>query len=81
MDGMIATYSKPLYGPDSTMVGVMSTEMSLLHLSKILAEEKPYPNSYFIMIDEKGRYVAHPDSTRLFNKTIFSVADPQNRQT
>lgn len=80
MNGMIATYSKPLYGPDSTMVGVISTELSLLHLSKILAEEKPYPNSYFIMVDEKGRYLGHPDSTRLFNKTIFSVAsDPQDQ--
>ena len=79
MDGMMATYSRPLYGADSTMVGVVSTELSLLHLSKILAEEKPYPHSYFIMIDEKGRYVGHPDSTRLFNKTIFNVGTPQRQ--
>ena len=75
----IVSYSKALFGADSTMVGVISTEMSLLHLSKILAEEKPYPNSYFILIDEEGRYVAHPDSTRLFNKSIFSAADPQKQ--
>lgn len=74
-DGMIATYSRPLYGEQHQFVGVVSTEMSLLHISEILAGEKPYPNSYFILLDEKGRYVAHPDSTRLFNKTIFSVAN------
>ena len=79
MDGMMATYSRPLYGADSTLIGVVSTELSLLHLSKILAEEKPYPHSYFIMIDEKGRYVGHPDSTRLFNKTIFNVGTPQRQ--
>jgi len=75
----IVSYSKALFGADSTKVGVIATEMSLHHLSKILAEEKPYPHSYFIMIDEEGRYVAHPDSTRLFNKTIFSMADPQKQ--
>ena len=79
MDGMIATYSKPLFSADSTLLGVVSTELSLLHLSKILSEEKPYPHSYYILIDEQGRYVGHPDSTRLFNKTIFSIADPQKQ--
>lgn len=80
MNGMIATYSKPLYDAHHQFVGVISTEISLLHISEILAEEKPYPNSYFILIDEKGRYVGHPDSTRLFNKTIFSVANLQKQK-
>ena len=79
MDGMIATYSRPLYNADSTIVGVMSTELSLLHLSQILGEEKPYPHSYYVLLDEMGRYVGHPDSTRLFNKTIFSAIDPQTQ--
>lgn len=79
LDFMIASYSKPLYNADSTIIGVISTDLSLIHLSKILAEEKPYPHSYFILIDEKGRYVGHPDSTLLFNKTIFNVADSQKQ--
>ena len=76
-DGMMAVYSKPIYDADQLFLGVISSEISLLHLSKIMAEVKPYPHSYYLMIDEEGRYVGHPDSTRLFNKTIFSVADPQ----
>jgi signal transduction histidine kinase len=76
-DGMVATYSKPIYNADQLFLGVISSEISLLHLSKIMAEVKPYPHSYYLMIDEQGRYVGHPDSTRLFNKTIFTVADPQ----
>lgn len=78
-NNMIASYSKPLYGADSTMIGVISTDLSLIHLSKILAEEKPYPHSYFFLIDEKGRYIGHPDSTKLFNKTIFNVDDPKTQ--
>lgn len=78
-EGMMATYSKPLYDANQCFMGVLSTEFSLLHLSKIMAEVKPYPHSYYVMIDELGRYVGHPDSTRLFNKTIFTVADPQKQ--
>lgn len=78
-EGMMATYSKPLYDANQHFLGVISTEFSLLHLSKIMAEVKPYPHSYYVMIDEQGRYVGHPDSTRLFSKTIFSVADPQKQ--
>lgn len=79
-NGMIATYSRPLYNAQHQHIGVVSTEMSLLHISDVLAEEKPYPNSYFILLDEKGRYVGHPDSTRLFNKTIFGVANLQKQK-
>lgn len=78
-EGMMATYSKPLYDTQKRFAGIISAEFSLIHLSKIMAEVKPYPHSYYVMIDEQGRYVGHPDSTRLFSKTIFSVANPQKQ--
>ena len=77
LDGMIASYGKPLYRADSSIIGIISTDLSLLRLSKIMSEEKPYPNSYFTMIDEEGRFIIHPDSTRLFTQTIFTNADPR----
>ena len=77
-DGMIAAYSKPLYSADSTFIGVMSMALSLPHLSRIVSSERAYPHSYFFMVDEKGRYVGHLDTSRLFKKTIFSVANPQD---
>ena len=79
-EGMVATYSKPLYTADHQFMGVISTDLSLLHLSDILEEERPYPHSYFLLIDEEGRYVGHPDSTRLFSKTIFGQADLQKNK-
>lgn len=75
IDGMVASYGKPLYNADSTFVGIISTDLSLLRLSKDMLELKPYPNSYFMMIDEEGRYFVHPDSTMLFKQTIFTGAD------
>ena len=78
IDGMVASYSKPLFRDKHHMVGVISTDLSLLRLSKVIsAEEKPYPNSFFMMLDKDGRYIIHPDSTRLFKETIFSNTDPK----
>lgn len=76
IDGMIASYGKPLYDADSSMVGIISTDLSLLRLSKVMSEIRPYPNSYFMMLGEDGRFLIHPDSTRLFNETIFTRANP-----
>lgn len=75
IEGMVASYSKPLYNSDSVFVGVISTDLSLLRLSEDMSEMKPYPHSYFMMVDETGRYFVHPDSTQLFERMVFSNAD------
>ena len=77
LDGMVASYGKPLHSADGSIVGIISTDLSFLRLSKVMSEEKPYPHSYFTMIDEEGRFIIHPDSTRLFTQTIFTNADPR----
>lgn len=77
LDGMIASYSKPLYNADKQFVGVISTDLSLLRLSKVITAEKPYTDSYFMMTGDEGRYFLHPDTTQLFTHTIFSDADPR----
>ena len=76
LDGMVASFSKPLYNTEDKLMAIISTDLSLKHLSKVIAAEKPYPNSYFMMIGEGGRYFIHPDSTLLFSHTIFDDADP-----
>ena len=79
LDGMLASYCKPLYNADSAFVGVISTDLSLLQLSHEMAELSPYPHSYFILIDEAGRYLVHPDSTLLFKQTIFGSDDTRQQ--
>lgn len=78
IDGMLASYGKPLYNENNIIIGIISTDLSLLQLSKIMSEERPYPNSYFMMLDGDGHYVVHPDSSRLFNKTIFDGTNPRD---
>jgi signal transduction histidine kinase len=62
------------------MVAIISTDLSLSRLSKVITQDKPYPNSYFMMVNKDGRFFIHPDTTKLFNQTIFSGENP-NKQT
>ena len=88
LDGMIASYSKPLYKQVRTeggkeikeFVGVISTDLSLVRLSKVIMSIDsllPYPDSYFMMTGDEGRYLLSPDSCLLFKHTIFDDADPK----
>ena len=79
LDGMIASYGKPLYDRQKHFIGVISTDLSLIHLSKVISQEKPYPDSYFMMVGEEGRYYIHPDSTMLFTHSIFDDVDPREQ--
>lgn len=51
------------------------SQESLQNLSKALSPLKPYPNSYFMILDKDGRYLMHRDSAKIGVKTIF---DPTN---
>ena len=80
LDGMVASYCKPIYDNGGRFLAVITTDLSLLRLSKVIsAEEKPYPHSYFMMVENDGRYFIHPDSTKLFKQTLFNGVDPQQQ--
>ena len=73
---LIASYCKPVY-QGSKMVGVISTDLSFRKLAEIVnTAKRSYPHSYYILIGGDGCYLVHPDTTRLFKKTIFTDTDP-----
>ncbi|MBR4808786.1 MAG: hypothetical protein IK031_00720 [Bacteroidales bacterium] len=76
-DHLIASYSRPLFDKGNHLIGVISTDLSFPELSKAMSSEKPYPNSFFILLGHDGRYFDHPDSTRILVNTIF---DPTSGQ-
>ena len=55
----------------------MANDLSLPWLSKTISSEKPYPNSYCVMLGKEGNYYVHPDSTKLVHHTIFEEARQQ----
>ena len=72
----IASYCRPLRLKDQ-IVGVISTDLSFRRLAETIeASGHPYPNGYYMLIDGNGRYLIHPDSTRLYKKTIFTDSNP-----
>ena len=74
----IATYSMPLRQANGRIAGVVAVDLSFSNMAKILNNiEQAYDNSYYILLGSDGRYLIHPDSTRLFNKTIFTDVDPK----
>lgn len=74
-DYTIASYSRPLYDKEGRLIGVISTDLSLQELSRALSSEKPYPHSYLMLLGHDGRYLAHRDSSKIVNKTIFDLTN------
>ena len=73
----VATYCHPLRSEQGDFIGVISTDFSFSRMAKtIIDTEHPYPGAYFVLLGGDGRYFIHPDTTRLFRKTIFTDADP-----
>ena len=72
---MIASYSKPLYGEEGQFIGVLSTDISITTLSSVITAEKPYPNSYCIMLGADGTFFVHPDRLKLVKESIYSSVD------
>ena len=73
----VATYCRPIRQNDGRIVGVVTADFSFSRMAKMLNEaEHSYRDAYYILLSGDGRYLVHPDSTRLFRKTVFTDADP-----
>ena len=70
--GPIITYSLPIY-ENNQPVGVLAVDVSLALLSNIVLDAKPSPNSYATMLAGDGSFIIHPDSTKLYHHSIFSL--------
>lgn len=77
---MVVSYCMPMYDKQKSLIGVISTDLSMPWLSNVISRYKPYKNSFSIMLGADGQYYIHPDSTRLMHHTIFSDADPKTQQ-
>ena len=72
---MTVSYCRPLYDKNRRFAGVISAGLSLHELSEIIIANKPSPRSYYLLLGQDGHYLVHPDSSRLFKESIFSIAD------
>ena len=71
-DRTLAVYGRPIYIKGEP-AGVVSAGLSFKKLDEAIhSVDYPYPNAYFVVLGSDGRYLIHPDSTRLFRKTVFT---------
>ena len=74
----VAAYCRPIRSEDGRIMGLINTDFAFSQLAKSIAStEHSYPDAYFVLLGADGRYIIHPDTTRLFRKTIYTDADPK----
>lgn len=81
------SYNLPIYARQASksngerqLKGVISIKVPLHVLAKSISQQSlPYPNAYYILISHDGRYLIHPDATKVNKKTIFS-SNSQSQQ-
>lgn len=80
---MLTSYCQALTDEEGRKIGILNISLSLNWLSQLLSTEKPYPNSYSIMIGRGGTYFIHPDTTRITRETIFTrtLEQPDEKMT
>ncbi len=78
---MLATYSVPFYKTaqtDNLFQGVVTADVSLDWLKKLVASIRIYETGYAFLISNKGTFIAHPDASLIMKETIFSIAQKRN---
>jgi signal transduction histidine kinase len=74
------SYCKPLTDRSGQIIGVLCTDLLLKGISQAVTKVEAYPNSSAIMLGHDGRYIVHPDTTKLIRQSIYSDPDPQALQ-
>jgi len=65
---VITSYNVPIFKGDSELpVCVVAVDQNLTELSDSLQNLRPYEGANVYMIDQSGRYIAHPDHASVFD--------------
>ena len=75
---VMASYAVPFFREQNgrpEFTGVITVDLSLSWLQKAVSTIKLNNAGYAFMISKFGRIITHPDSERIMNETIFSMAE------
>ena len=77
-DVVMSSYAVPFYRERNgkrEFSGVISVDLSLSWLQKAVSTIKLNNSGYAFMISRFGRIITHPDTERIMNETVFSMAE------
>ncbi len=72
--GLVTTYSAPLATDEGKTYAVLSIDVSLEGITKVMSREHFYENSYSVILSSEGTILSHPDKSLLLGN-IASLAD------
>ena len=79
---MMSTYSLPLVGKDGKVYAVLTADVSLEELTRQVAAIKPYPDSYAVLLSQKGMpLVDAPKGASISSDTVKIVGKANNGWT
>lgn len=76
---LMSTYSAPFHVA-SGFGGVCTVDIDLARLRDTVGREIDEQLD-FVILDKKGRYVFHPDASRIMVHTVYDFLDPKQRET
>jgi len=69
---LLISYRHPIINPDTKeLAGIISCEISLNKMDKMLSDVKIGSNGYSFIIDQSGRIITHPKKEWILNKNLF----------
>jgi hypothetical protein len=79
---MMCTYSLPLVGKDGKVYAVLTADVSLEELTHQVAAIKPYPDSYAVLLSQKGQsLVDAPEDAAALTDTVKILGRASNGWT
>jgi len=80
----VVTYSVPIVR-SGERIGVVVIDYSLNEMNTFLVKSFESLSKRFLMIDPEGRYISHPDSARILNRTLAtdekSIVSEETKKT
>ncbi len=77
---LMSTYSVPLHrtiNETLQFVGILTIDISLDWLQKMVSEIKVYETGYSFLISGNGAMISHPNRDLIINESLFTIADAQ----
>lgn len=73
-EAVMTTYSFPLKNRQGEIFGFLTADVPVTRMVSEIARMKPLDDSFGFIIDQSGRYLAHPDTSFVTHKTIYGRA-------
>lgn len=69
---MMTTYSYPLENEQGDIIGIVTADISLDWLTKLITNIKYHDEAYNFVVSRTGTFIVHPDTTKILNETLFT---------